>query len=124
MIGKICKAITPFFDLNQNRMSYKSRPALVLAKADGDDFIILPISTITKKQNINPIYDVAIDPLKYPKLNLNRLSYVRTHKQTVVHRSSLIGEIGDISNNYQELYLEILLKRENFSNEVTAQALS
>lgn len=123
MIGKLCKASTPFYDNVRKSMSYKNRPALILAKADADDYVILPVSSITRKQNIDPVYDIAIDPSMYPRLNLTKTSYVRTHKQTIVHRNSLVGVISDMRLEYEDLYLKILEKREQFSKEITEQAL-
>lgn len=123
MIGKICKAITPFFDQNIGRMAYKARPALVLANADSGDFVILPVSSISHKNNIDPVYDVEIDPELYPNLNLKKVSYVRTHKQTIVNRACLQDEIGDLKTEYKDLFLDILEKRESFSKVITEQAL-
>ena len=123
MIGKIYKARIPFYDQATHQMSYKARPALVLAKADADDYVILPVSSISIRANIDPVYDIEIDPALYPKLNLTKTSYVRTHKQTIVHRASLRDVIGDMKSDYEELYLEILEKREAFSSSITHQAL-
>ena len=123
MIGKICKAHTPYYNVKSKRMSFKSRPALVLARADTNDFVVLPVSTITYKENIDPVYDVPIDPSKYPNTNLLQVSYVRTHKQTTVHEAELTGVICDLKHEYPDLYIEILDKRESFSQEITNQAL-
>lgn len=123
MIGKIYKARTPFYDQTIQQMSYKARPALVLAKADAEDYVILPVSSISIRANIDPVYDIEIDPRLYPKLNLRNISYVRTHKQTIVHRANLGDVIGDVKSYYEDLYLEILEKREVFSNSITQQAL-
>lgn len=123
MIGKICKARTPYYDRITRMMSYKARPALVLAKADANDYVVLPVSSISNRANIDSVYDVEIDPSLYPKINLTCTSYVRTHKQTVVHRASLSDEIGDLKSEYEDLYLKILERREEFSNSITQQAL-
>ena len=123
MIGKIYKARTPFYSQTTHQMAYKARPALVLAKADDDDYVILPVSSIPDKTNIDPAYDIEVDPVLYPKINLKKTSYIRTHKQTVIHRGNLHDEIGDLKSEYQDLYLEILEKREAFSNSITQQAL-
>ena len=104
-------------------MSFKTRPALVIAQADCGDYVILPVSTITHKGNIDPDFDIPIDPSVYPKLNLNKISYVRTHKQTIAHRASIISVISDLRTEYEELYLEILIKREDFSYDTTTQGL-
>lgn len=123
MIGKICKISTPYYDSVKKRMSFKTRPALVIAQADCGDYVILPVSTITHKGNIDPDFDIPIDPSVYPKLNLNKISYVRTHKQTIAHRASIISVISDLRTEYEELYLEILIKREDFSYDTTTQGL-
>ena len=81
-----------------------------------------------------PYYDQATHTMLYkarPALvlakadadNLTRTSYVRTHKQTVVHRANLRDEIGDLKSEYEDLYLTILERREAFSNSITQQAL-
>lgn len=123
MIGKIYKALTPFYDQSSGRMAHKARPALVLAKADNDDYIILPVSSISNPLNIDPVYDIEVDPVLYPKLHLQKTSYIPTHKQTVIHRASLGNPIGDLKSEYEELYLVVLEKREAFSNSITQQAL-
>ena len=102
----------------------KSRPALVLAKADADDYIVLPVSTITQKENIDPYYDIEVDPALYPKLNFQKVSYIRTHKQTVVNRANMGDEISNLCKEYEDLYLEVLTKREEFSKNITEQALA
>ena len=110
MIGEIRKIITSFYDLKNNKMSFKSRPALIIAKADKKDYVVLE-------------YDIEIEPTKYPKLNLQKISYVRTHKQTIINTAEIGDFIGDMKNNYEELFLEILKKREKFSKSITNQAL-
>ena len=104
-------------------MSFKSRPALIIAKADKEDYVILPVSTITRKNNRDLEYDIEINPTKYPKLNLQKTSYVRTHKQTIIHIAEIGDFIGDLKNSYEELFLEILEKRDKFSKSITNQAL-
>ena len=123
MIGKLYSILMPYYDILKGVNSYKKRPALIIANADNEDYVILPVSSITKKWNIDPVYDIEIDPAKYPELHLNKLSYVRTHKQTIVHRSMLGNPIGDMKAYYNELYLLILEKREDFSKNITDQAL-
>lgn len=123
MIGKIYKARTPYYNQATHTMSYKARPALVLARADADDYVILPVSSISNRVNIDPTYDVEIDPSSYPKINLTHISYVRTHKQTVVHRANLRDEICDLKSEYEDLYLTILERREAFNESIMQQAL-
>ena len=122
-IGEIRWIITPFFNTKTGKMDFKQRPALILAQADGGDYTALPISSISRKENRSPEYDIEIDPAQYPLLHLSTVSYVRTHKQTVVHTAEISNCVGNVKNDYGDLYLLILEKREQFSNEITEQAL-
>lgn len=124
MIGELRSIFVQFYNSKTNRMETKKRPALVIAQADCQDYVILPVSTISRKQNIDSIYDIEIDPLIFPKSNLKQISYVRTHKQQYANRAQIDTMIGDIKTNYPDLYLEIIEKRENFSSSITDQALS
>lgn len=121
--GEIRKILTPFYDSATHQKSVKSRPALVIARADFADTVVLPISSVSRRENLHPVYDIEIDPSVYPKLNLRKVSYVRTHKQTVIHSAEISDVISSIKDEYPELYLDILQKREMFSQDVTNQAL-
>ena len=123
MIGEIRKALTPFYDAQKGKMAYKSRPALVIAMADSSDYIVLPVSTISRPADRHPLYDVEIDLTVYPLLNLDKPSFVRTHKQTVIYASQMGDMIGNMRVNYEELYLSILEKREAFSAQISTQAI-
>lgn len=122
MIGKICKAITPFYDVRSHQMRTKSRPALVLAQSDDEDYVVIPISKISHSENIDVEYDIKIDPHVYPKTNLTQISYARTHKQTIIHRSQLIDPFCDLKKEYNDLYNKILIQRTAFSDEIDRQA--
>ena len=123
MIGEIRKIITPYYDMALGKKSFKSRPALIIAQADAGDYVVLPVSRVTRRENLHLIYDVEVDPAEYQELNLKDISYVRTHKQTIVHESEILSVYGDMKKHYAELYLEVLTKREKFSAEITSQAL-
>jgi uncharacterized protein YifN (PemK superfamily) len=124
MIGKIYSSVIPFYDSIQQKNSYKKRPVLIVSGPRNNDYTVLPISTVTKKANLDADYDIELDPLKYPLLNLNKVCYVRTHKQTTVHKASLTTQIGDMKCQYQDLYLQILQKLEEFNNFIMDNALS
>ncbi len=124
MIGEIRKIIAPFYNSASGKMEYKSRPGLIIAQADVDDFTVLPVSRITKNQYIHAKYDIQIDPADYPELHLKSISYVRTHKITTVHQAEIGDLIGDLKGNYEELYLNVLVLQEEFSHSITEQALS
>ena len=122
MIGKICIAIFPFYDIKLKKNLYKQRPVLIIGEAINNDYTILPVSTITKKENIDIYYDIAIDPEKYPKLNLDKYSYIRTHKQTVIYKDMIKGEISDLKEEYLEIYSDILNKLKEFNIKLIQKA--
>lgn len=88
--GDIVLSTIDYYDLNSNKRKFKNRPCMVVGVSDErGDYVVLPISTITKKENIDPNYDIKVDMSDFPDLFLNNDSYVRTHKQMVVHRGSI-----------------------------------
>ena len=123
MIGKIYSSVTPFYDSATGTNSYKRRPVLIIAGPRNHDYTVLTVSTIPHKENMDPDYDVKVKPEDYPKLNLKKVSYIRTHKQTSVHQASLVREIGDLRTEYDELYLAVLEKLEKFNRTVLDGAL-
>lgn len=124
MIGEIRKALTPFYDKATHKMSIKSRPALIIAAADSDDYIVLPISKISDSRRIHPEYDIKLDSPTYTELNLKCVSYVRTHKQTIMHSANIGDKIADLKSSHPDLYIDIVAKNEKFNKEITQQALS
>ena len=120
MIGKIVKCLNQYYDARLQRISIKSRPALVLKSPEDDDYVVLPISTIPNRTNVNPVYDIEIDPSKFSRINLTRLSYVRTHRMISIPMQQIDTSIiiGDLKSDYEELFLEIVEKVEQFHNEI------
>lgn len=123
MIGKIYSSVIPFYDSVKQANSYKKRPVLIIGGPRNNDYTVLPISTVTKKVNLDADYDIEVNPAKYPLLNLNKICYVRTHKQTTVHRASLTTQIGNMKDDYEDLYLTVLEKLEEFNSNILNSAL-
>lgn len=119
MIEKIVKVITPFYDMQSNSMKMKSRPGLVIAGygAMDNDYVVLPISTISDKRRLNKDYDIKIDPKDFPDCNLRRISYIRTHKQTTINKKEIGEPICDFKALYKDKYFEVILKLEQFDKE-------
>ncbi len=118
MIGKIYSTVFPYYDSKTQKNSFKKRPVLIIGGPRNNDYTVLPISTVTKKANLDSEYDLEINPANYPLLHLDKLSYVRVHKQTTVHKVSLTSLIGDMKTEYADLYLSVLEKLEEF-NKIT-----
>ena len=96
---------------------------MIIGGPRNNDYTVLPISTVTKKANLDSEYDLEINPANYPLLHLDKLSYVRVHKQTTVHKVSLTSLIGDMKTEYVDLYLNVLEKLEEFNKGTIDRAL-
>lgn len=123
MIGKLCWSVFPFYDTHTKTNGFKKRPVLVIAGPRNNDYTVLPVSSVSIRTNIDSTYDIRVDPTNYPKLGLTKTCYVRTHKQTIVHQSSLVHPMGDMRTDYPDLYIRILELLEKFNKTVIDQAL-
>lgn len=121
MVGKIYAAIFPYFNVKTKEYSYKQRPVLIISQEINNDYLILPVSTITNKENINEEFDLKIEIIDYPKLKLNKTSYIRTHRQTTLYKSMLVFEISDLKNEYPNLYNKIIEKLNKFNTLILSE---
>lgn len=104
-------------------MSFKNRPVLIVGKADQDDYVILPISRVTNSANLDADYDYKIEPADVPLMNLKQISYIRTHKQSIVHAGELTREIVDFRKEYEDKYIDVIEKMEEFQRKIVNNAL-
>lgn len=123
MIGEIRKIRTPFYNVKTRQVDMKSRPGLIIAQADDTDYVVLPVSRVTDSRRIDAVYDIKVDPAVYPALSLTSISYVRTHKQTVIHVAEIGDKISDMRSCCEDLYLQVLSMRAQFSEEITKQSI-
>ena len=123
MIGKICTFTSPFYNAITMQNEFKLRPALIVGKADSSDYNILPVSRVTNRFYLDIEYDIEVDPGKYPKLNLTDVSYIRTHKQSTYHSGALNKVLGDMKVEYPELYLDIVVKLDEYNIKLIDSAL-
>lgn len=123
MIGKIYSFLTSCYNPTLHKMDYKKRPALIIGISDRSDYAVLPVSRVTNPINLDPNYDIKIDPSVYPLSGLKSISYVRTHKQTVCNAGELGPYIGDLKADYEDLYLEILEKLEEYNENLLSKAI-
>lgn len=121
MIGKAYKSRVPYYDRVSRTQKFKSRPCLVIGQADSGDYVILPISTISDKSKIDLTYDIPLDKNTFTFLNKD--SFLRTHKQTIVNIVSLKDQLSDFKVSYEGTYLEALAKVEQFQNQLITNAL-
>lgn len=123
MIGKAYVSAFQYYDIRNKKMSFKGRPVLVIGRADDSDYVVLPISRVTNRANLDEYFDVPIEPKDVPKMNLKQLSYIRAHKQAVVNAASLTKEIVDFRSEYEEIYTDVLVKVEEFQSELIKNAI-
>lgn len=122
MIGKAYVSTFPFYDNKTGLMSFKNRPVLIVGRADNSDYVVLPISRVTNQNNLDSYYDVPIDTADVPLMNLKQKSYIRTHKQSVIHVRELTKEIVDFKTEYTDIYLDVLSKMKEFQKELISNA--
>lgn len=122
MIGMFCVATFPYYDTSTGRNKFKKRPMIILGQADSSDYVTLPVSKVSIKENIDDEYDLEIVCDEYPLLNLNCTSYIRTHKQTITNKNG-IRTIISVKDTYPELWLSILQKIENFQKKIIDHGL-
>jgi hypothetical protein len=97
---------------------------MIVVKADNTDYIVLPISRVSKRENLDEYYDVFLNSDDaVPKLNLTQHSYIRTHKQSVVNIVELYREITDFKKDYMDIYLDIISNMEEFQKNLIDKAL-
>ena len=123
MIGKVYVSVFPFYDIKNNRMDYKKRPVLIIGKADETDYVVLPISRVTNSMYIHSEYDIAIDLEEVPLMKLIQRSYIRVHKVTIINQRELDKEIVDFKENYEDRFIDIISKFEEFSKSIIDKAL-
>lgn len=104
-------------------MEFKNRPVLIVGQADRTDYVVLPISRVTNYANLENNYDIPIEPSDVPLMNLKQRSYIRTHKQSVIHLGELTKEIVDFKKEYPDIYIDIIAKMEEFQKNMINQAL-
>ena len=118
MIGWYCIAIFPYYNASARKMGFKKRPICIIGKADSSDYITLPISKVSHKENIDGEFDIEIMSQDYPLMKLKVDSYIRTHKQTVTHKAEIVSYITNMKEEYSELWIEILSRVEVFQKKM------
>ncbi|MCC8101467.1 MAG: hypothetical protein LIP11_04145 [Clostridiales bacterium] len=123
MIGKAYVSVTPYYDSNTCKRSFKKRPVLIIGKADETDYVVLPISRVTRREYLDASFDISMEPQDYPLMNLSAISYIRTHKQFTVREESLTKCTTDFKENYPDTYILALERMEEFQKLLIDQAL-
>ena len=123
MIGKAFVSTFQFYNNRTHRMEFKNRPVLIVGQADATDYVILPISRVTNSANLDADYDVPIEPQDVPLMNLKQTSYIRTHKQSIVHSGELTREIVDFRKEYSDKYADVIAKMKEFQKNIIDNAL-
>ncbi len=122
MIGKAYWATFKYYDSLLHKMAFKKRPILIIGQADERDYVVLPISRVTKKENLDSRYDFEMQIADYPALSLKAVSYIRTHKQAIANEGELADCIADFKEEYPDAYLSVLALVEEFQKELIHKA--
>ena len=124
LIGRLCDSRFPYFDPKSGTHKFKLRPVLVIG-VERDflpcDLTVLPVSKISKPENIDNDYDYQLTAKNHGKLKLKfDPSFVRTHKISTAHSKDLSFQHTDYSirDLYEEDYQIIKEKFQKFSTEL------
>ena len=124
MIGSVCISAFKYYDSAKHRMAFKGRPVLVIGQADNSDFVVLPISRVTRRENLDAHYDYEMKPETYSgsTLQLSAVSYVRTHKQTVLNEVEITKQVMNLKQDFPEMYTKIINLVEEFQKTLIDRA--
>ena len=123
MIGKVYQSVVDFYDLKTRSTRKKVRPVLIVGGPRNNDYIVLPISTVSKRENLDADYDILIDEAERGVLHLSQECYIRAHKQMPIHQAQLVRRKGDMKADLPDLYLLALEKMERFQKSISEHAL-
>lgn len=123
MIGMAYVSTFKYYDMKNHRMAFKNRPVLIIGRADDKDYVVLPVSRVTRRENIDEYYDYEIKKEDYPLMNLTQTSYIRTHKQSVVNDGELTREIVDFKTEYPKAYKTIVNRVKEFQTGLAEEAV-
>lgn len=122
MLGWICSSTTPYYDAKTGRNAFKQRPVLVISKLISNDYTVLPISTVSKRENLHFFYDIKVEPMLYPRLRLHKESFIRVHKQTTVHQAAVVRKISNLKTEYPDLYSLVLERLSEYNTNLISNA--
>ena len=123
MIGTVWLSIVEFYDLKTKTTRRKTRPVLVVGGPRNNDYTVLPVSTITLRQNVDPQYDILVEPANRAILSLNKECFIRTHKQMPMHQAQLVKQLGDMKTDLPDLYLDAVSRMEEYQKEIVNSAI-
>lgn len=113
----------PYYDNRTNSIKFKARPVLIL-KAEKEsglsDFTVLPISSISFKNNIDQKFDVEVTKEMYPLLQLTKdVSYIRCGKFMTINNSNLgVPDISNLKDSYPALWEHIISLAKEYISDV------
>lgn len=124
MIGKICISAFKYYDSAKHRMAFKGRPVLIIGQADAGDYVALPISRVTKRENLDEHFDYEMKPGDYAEssLQLSEVSFIRTHKQAVLNAGDITKEVIDLKAEFPDVFTQILDLVEEFQKKMISDA--
>lgn len=123
LVGTIKASRMPYYDNKTSSIKFKSRPVLIL-KAENEsgfsDFTVLPISSVSFKNNINQKFDVEVTKAMYPLLNLTKaVCYIRCGKFMTINQKDLaVSVISNLKDSYPDLWKHIISLAKEYISDV------
>ena len=82
----------------------KVRPAIVLLDTGDDDFVAAPVTSRPKPSE----YDLPLQEWKIAGLNVP--SFIRVHKLTVLPKSAIVRQLGNLTRADHDALVQILAR--------------
>lgn len=123
LVGTIRSSRMPYYDSSTGSIQFKARPVLIL-KAEKEsgfsDFTVLPISSISFKNNIDQNFDVEVTKEMYPLLQLTKdVCYIRCGKfMTIDNRNLGVQVISNLKDSYPDLWEHIISLAKEYISDV------
>lgn len=123
LIGKIKVSRMPYYDNKERKINYKARPILILKceKEFGmSDLTVVPVSSISMRQNIDISFDLEITKKVYPFLNLRKETcYIRCGRIMTISKKDLaVKTVSDLRSSYPELWQRIIHKVGEYVSDI------
>ena len=113
-IGDFYITTFPFYNKEKKKNDFKSRPVLIIGKADESDYVVLPVSRVTDSTKLDQDYDIKLIPEQYPLLKMKDTCYIRTHKQHIANTGCFYKFVANIKTQYPETFELVIQKTIEF----------
>ena len=92
--------------------------------AQDSEYVVLPVSTLSNKSCYCKEYDILLEKSSLINSTLDKDSYVRAHKRTVIYKADIDFTkcIVDLKKNHPPIFTEIIDKMSKYDSLIKESA--